>query len=580
MFQIYLFARYDGRNERITLEDSMPSTSMRLDNNCASVAKKSFYLYNTFCFICLPLLIYLLLSFIVHSIRPKLRSVLNPSLPKSNVNQNLAALVLTGLVFSIYVLICDFLALFYTLSKHELRILHDYEDGYIQSYTMAAIIIISIFDFIAFVISLSTIIVLFCLQIKGYDETYLKEVLCIAWCIFACKVDVIKGEYELIPQDDDPESLYNKRKELQQKANYLQRKERWILQKREEKRQQQLKDSLCWLEHWENELKQQKDQVKQWKDDIKLKKMFCLTDYNQENINEWESNIEDWEIRLSLLSDNLKGYSKDPTEQQERRKKEQCKQESQIEQQIDLEQRFKECQKDEDEVQEELNKRMFAENKAWLLLISFLAPLVSIGTHSGFVVMAWASDPDEASSLAVVFTLSFFYYFFGFRQLYVRISSFSCFKLRPVQAKNEVFEPIHDVSIELKKYHNNLREINLPVLMCELFFVPFFMLVQALIVFSYYYLPGPISSVPLNVMNLLQLVLFIGTGLITYKIFTFSAPIEEIILDKFVQAYRPQASSSRDVAEIVGETLGNALRRMVENMGRPRARSMDRSSLV
>ena len=37
------------------------------------------------------------------------------------------------------------------------------------------------------------------------------------------------------------------------------------------------------------------------------------------------------------------------------------------------------------------------------------SPLVCIGTHAGFVVMAWALDPDEASSLAIVFTLSFFW---------------------------------------------------------------------------------------------------------------------------------------------------------------------------
>ena len=73
--------------------------------------------------------------------------------------------------------------------------------------------------------------------------------------------------------------------------------------------------------------------------------------------------------------------------------------------------------------------------------------------------------------------------------------------------------------------------------MCELLFIPIFMGVHALIVFSYYYLPGPISSVPLNVMNLLQLVLFFGTGLITYKLFMFGAPTEEIILDGFMRAY-------------------------------------------
>ena len=173
--------------------------------------------------------------------------------------------------------------------------------------------------------------------------------------------------------------------------------------------------------------------------------------------------------------------------------------------------------------------------------------------------MAWASDPDEASSLAVahVFTISFFYYFIGFRQIYIRISSSSCVRLESVQAKKSNCCILGICSTELKEYHHNLREINLSALVCELLCIPIFMGIQALIVFSLS--TWPISSVPLNVMNLLQLVLFFGTGLITYKLFTFSASIEEIILDKFVKAYRPQANSLRDIAERVGETLGNAL---------------------
>ena len=75
--------------------------------------------------------------------------------------------------------------------------------------------------------------------------------------------------------------------------------------------------------------------------------------------------------------------------------------------------------------------------------------------------------------------------------------------------------------------------------------------IHVLIVFSYYYLPGPISSVP-----------FFGTGLITYKLFTFGAPTEEIILDGFMRAYRSQghSESSRDTAGRAGEALANALR--------------------
>ena len=94
--------------------------------------------------------------------------------------------------------------------------------------------------------------------------------------------------------------------------------------------------------------------------------------------------------------------------------------------------------------------------KAWLLLISLIAPFVCIGTHGGFVVMAWTSDPGEASSLAVVFALSFFYYFFGFRQLYIRISSIPICKQEIAQTGNE---SLCDVSTEIENYHNKLWEI-------------------------------------------------------------------------------------------------------------------------
>ena len=63
-------------------------------------------------------------------------------------------------------------------------------------------------------------------------------------------------------------------------------------------------------------------------------------------------------------------------------------------------------------------------------------------------------------------------------------------------------------------------------------------------------------------MNLPQLVLFFGTGQITYKLFMFDAPTEEIILHGFMRAYGSQegSQSSRDAAERVGEALANALR--------------------
>ena len=77
-------------------------------------------------------------------------------------------------------------------------------------------------------------------------------------------------------------------------------------------------------------------------------------------------------------------------------------------------------------------------------------------------------------------------------------------------------------------------------------------------------------------MNLLQLVLFFGTGLITYKLFTFSAPTEEIILDRFMKAYRPhdQNISPSDIAGGVGEALADALNKYTGNTHRGRSNTL------
>ncbi len=591
----------------------MPSTSMRLDNNCASVEKKSFFLYNTFCFIVLPVFIYFLLSFVLYSIRPKLRHVLSPTLPKRSISQNLAALVLTGLVFSSYVLICDFFALFYTLSKDELKILNDYEDESVQKYTTATIAIISIFDLFFFIISVLSIFLLRCLQSDCCNKDHLNRFLSIACFLCACTFIKLNyngdNHYEILLEEGDSNQEaggdnidtdgignineqernntfdrdVNSNSDLQgaepdstlkERAKYLQRQEEWLLQEREKKRQ----SGEHWFKQWENQLERQEDKLQQRKSYIRLQKCHLP---GQKTAANWKKVLDEWERELQQWSDALESTEQecDLEGASEANNSEMWKQQHKqhndlVKRQNRLKQNRNKLRQVEDKLRAKLSKRMFAENKAWLLMVSFLAPLICIGTHGGFVIMAWASDPAEASSLAVVFTLSFFYYYFGFRQLYIRMSCLSCCKHKPVNTTETTdsetgynfFESVRDASSELEEYHKNLWEINLKVLVCELFLIPVFMGIEAIIVFSYYYLPGPISSVPLNVMNLLQLVLIFGTGLITYKLFTFNAPTEEIILDRFIRAYNSHGNNpSGDTAGGIGRALANALRQFDES---------------
>ena len=82
----------------------------------------------------------------------------------------------------------------------------------------------------------------------------------------------------------------------------------------------------------------------------------------------------------------------------------------------------------EDEVD---SKAKHQEYRLWLLLASFTAPLVCIGTHSSFVIMAWTSDSEQANSMTVIFILSFIYYFLGFRQLYILFAQGCCVTYTP-----------------------------------------------------------------------------------------------------------------------------------------------------
>ena len=548
IFQIYLYARDDGKYEHITLDSNVPSTSMRYDNDCSKLEKKSFYLFNAFCFIGLPFFLYGLVTFIIQTSRPKLRGVLSPSLPKDSVNQNLAALVLTGLVFSIYVLICDILALVFTVSKDQLGVLSDYEDESIELFTTVAIIMIFIIDLTAFTVSFLNILFLFCLQTQKCSKNSFHRYYRFVCCMCFCKC--VKG-YKQIPElSDDSQQIL-------QRVNRLQRREYWLLQ---QKCQQHQSQPINWLQQWDFELQQQAIRLKQWEIMLKQQNYHLYAIEHGFDHNYWNKSLDDWEDEITQCE------TRQPTRPAEYLTEVKLQQ-----RQNDINKEQKRLQKEADQLQRRQLKPSIpiAENKAWLLLISFLAPLVCIGTHAGFVVMAWASDPGEASSITVVFTLSFFYYFLGFRQLYIRFASCPCLRLETVQRTTrrrhfELYESINEVSTELDEYHNNLKEINFAALVCEFPILLILMGIEGSVIFAYYYLPGPISSVPLNVMNLLQLVLFFGTGLITYKLFTFSTPMEEVILDKFLKAYNPQDSSSKDVAERVGETLGNALKRVVE----------------
>ena len=98
-------------------------------------------------------------------------------------------------------------------------------------------------------------------------------------------------------------------------------------------------------------------------------------------------------------------------------------------------------------------------------MTSFMAPITCLGTHLGFIVIAWASDPVAAGSMTIFFVLSFLYYYFGIRQLYIVLAS----RCR-IEGKCSTAEDgccicckrynIYDADTELDEYHKSLKPFN------------------------------------------------------------------------------------------------------------------------
>ena len=215
-------------------------------------------------------------------------------------------------------------------------------------------------------------------------------------------------------------------------------------------------------------------------------------------------------------------------------------------------------------VEQTLN--MFSEYQVWLVLCGFVAPFICLLSHVGFIVVAWVSAPEHAWSATLWTFFSLLFFFFMFRQSYIR---FNNLKQRPQDTYNRCAciiryfgcllcwfytcccnensccpEHAGDILEELDALNvdeENKQGDEVIVENIDFDFRAFFLSgvlglfisgIQALIIFSFIELPFSTDTTPAYILNILQLAFLVTATLIAYNVFVLRKPTERFILEK------------------------------------------------
>ena len=222
----------------------------------------------------------------------------------------------------------------------------------------------------------------------------------------------------------------------------------------------------------------------------------------------------------------------------------------------------------------------YKEQKLWLLLVIFVAPIWCIGSHIGYIIIAWISFPTHASAMFSMYTISFVYYFYTLRQFYLCVIDFHRTRLcckythptgesqQPGQSQSsgesqqmqiELESPIADKH----EYQAVVKEsgIKIWIVALEIPLALFLGLVEVWISYAFVQLPivEVISEAPAYLFSLASAVLVFISGLIAYKLLAVdkSSSNGGPSLTQFVKAYGflkgknlpPVPSTTETVAE-------------------------------
>lgn len=156
-----------------------------------------------------------------------------------------------------------------------------------------------------------------------------------------------------------------------------------------------------------------------------------------------------------------------------------------------------------------------------------VAPVVCLANHIHYIMIAFISDPFHAGSIAIVYTIAFFLYFFMFRQFYNRVVLHSNKRPKIVprmqvcpqcSAREKLWHPIHKITSTTSTVPLTPNEnVKIEDLKCDCF------------------IPGPDCHTPFNMQVLIFGVVTVGPFVTLYLavmiILFFSLPITKSIED-------------------------------------------------
>ena len=222
----------------------------------------------------------------------------------------------------------------------------------------------------------------------------------------------------------------------------------------------------------------------------------------------------------------------------------------------------------------------------WWLCTTFIAPLFCLGSHIGYMILGWLADPRQAGSAFIIYTVSFFFYYFMCKQIYTflvdaRVDNWKivalcchCQKCCICPCKicccckkcchcSSEYEPITDTNHSNTASNEGIEMTDrLPTLpesehmeheirykSENLSFRALFLVVisgillagaEVYVIAAFAELPivGVLEDTPTYLLSLFQITVLVISVVLTYKYFTAEPPVERDLLRNTIQNIR------------------------------------------